>query len=175
MKKLWLLFKNLVFTVCIPGLVVFWIPLNWFERRARWPQVWSWPQWLGAAGFALGAVAFLHCQWLFFRRGEGTPAPFDPPRKFVRRGAYKWVRNPMYLAVFALVAAEAGFLQSWHIAVYWVCIVCAMHVFVVLYEENALRYRFGAMYEDYRREVPRWLPRKPRPLVVTVPPFDDRR
>ena len=108
-------------------------------------------------------------------RGQGTPAPFDPPRKFVRRGLYKWVRNPMYLAVFALVAGEAVFLGSWHIAVYLVCLLCALPVFVQLHEEEALRRNFGAMYEDYRREVPRWLPRKPRAPLQTVPPFSAPR
>ncbi len=175
MKKLWLLLKNLLFTLCVPGFVVGWVPLHWFERRPRWPEAWGAPEWLGAAFFVLGAVAFLHCQWLFFNRGEGTPAPIDPPRRFVRRGLYKWVRNPMYLAVFLLVGGEAAFLRSPHIAVYLVCLVCLIQVFVVLYEENSLRFRFGAMYEDYRRDVPRWLPRKPRPVLETVAPFDPPR
>jgi protein-S-isoprenylcysteine O-methyltransferase Ste14 len=174
MKTLWLLLKNLLFTVLVPGFVVGWVPLHWFERRARWPETWWWPHWLGAALFALGAALFLWCQGVFMIRGQGTPAPFDPPRKIMRRGPYKWVRNPMYLAVVTLVAAEAVFLQSWHIVVYLVCLACALHLMVVAYEEGALRMRFGAMYEDYRREVPRWLPRKPRPSLATVAPFETK-
>ena len=119
----------------------------------------------------LGALAFLHCQWLFATRGQGTPAPVDPPRKLVRRGLYKWVRNPMYLAVFTVLGGEMVFLRSGHIAVYLVGFACAVHVFVLLVEEEALRRRFGAMYEDYRREVPRWLPRKPKPPLETIAPF----
>ncbi|MEJ1973815.1 MAG: isoprenylcysteine carboxylmethyltransferase family protein [Lacunisphaera sp.] len=172
MKHAWLLIKNLLFTSCVLGLVVGWVPLHWFERHARWPEIWRWPQWTGAAFFFLGAVAFLHAQVLFATRGQGTPAPFDPPRRFVRRGLYKWVRNPMYLAVLAMVGAEGLFLHSGHVAVYFVCLACVIHLTVVLYEENALRFKFGAVYEDYRRDVPRWLPRQPRPTSVTAAPFE---
>lgn len=175
MKTLWLLLKNLLFTVIVLGFLVGWVPLNWFERHARWPEQWGPLQWLGLLVGLLGAATYLACQWLFFAKGQGTPAHFDPPRRFVRRGLYKWVRNPMYLAIIALVAAQALYFQSWHISVYLVCLVCLAHVFVVMYEENALRYRFGAMYEDYKREVPRWLPRKPRPPLQTVAPFEVKR
>lgn len=171
MKGFWLFLKNLLFTLLVPGFVVGWVPLNLFERHARWPQSWTQAQFAAGALFGLGTVVFLHCQWLFAVRGQGTPAPIDPPRKFVRRGLYQWVRNPMYLAVFTLVGAEALFLPSWHIAVYLVLLVCLVHVWVLMYEEEALRRQFGAMYEDYRREVPRWLPRKPRPPLQTVAPF----
>jgi protein-S-isoprenylcysteine O-methyltransferase Ste14 len=175
MKSLWLLFKNLLFTLCVPGAVVGWIPFHWFERHAHWIDPWLWAQWTGAALFAVGALAFLYCQWYFFARGQGTPAPIDPPKKMVRRGPYKWVRNPMYLAVLALVGSEALFFGSWHIGVYFICLACLLHLFVVAYEEDALRVRFGALYEDYKREVPRWVPRRPRPPVVTASPFPARR
>lgn len=175
MNTLWLLLKNLLFTLLVPGFVVGWVPLNWFERHPHWPEAWRWPQYAGATLAGLGAAAFLSCQWLFAVRGRGTPAPIDPPKKFVRRGLYQWVRNPMYLAAFAFVGGEALFLLSWHIAVYLVCLICAVHVLVQLWEEEALRRNFGAMYEDYRREVPRWLPRKPRPPLQTVAPFSAGR
>lgn len=173
MKSLWLLLKNVAFTVVVPGFVVWWVPLHWFERYPRWPRpdAWGWPQYVALLLAALGAAAFLSCQWLFAVRGQGTPAPIDPPKNFVRRGLYKWVRNPMYLAVFALVGAEALFLWSWHVAVYLVLLTCLIHIWVLMYEEEVLRRNFGAMYEDYRRDVPRWLPRKPRPPLETVAPF----
>ena len=77
----------------------------------------------------------------------------------------------MYLAVFSLVGAEALFLRSGHIAVYFVLLVCIIHVWVLAYEETVLRRNFGAIYEDYKRDVPRWLPRKPKPPLQTVAPF----
>ena len=171
MKPLWLFLKNAAFTLLVPGFIVVWVPLNLFERHAHLPAIWAGPQFAGAALFGLGALAFLSCQWLFAVKGQGTPAPIDPPKKFVRRGLYKWVRNPMYLAVFTLVGAEALFLMSWHIAVYLVLLACLIHTWVLAYEETVLRRSFGAIYEDYKRDVPRWLPRKPRPPLLTVPPF----
>jgi protein-S-isoprenylcysteine O-methyltransferase Ste14 len=171
MNAFTLFIKNLLFTLLVPGFVVWWVPLHWFERHPRWPDTWAWPQFAGASLFGIGVILFLVCQWLFAVRGQGTPAPIDPPKKFIRRGPYKWVRNPMYLAVFALVGAEALFLRSGHIAIYLVLLMCIIHVWILLFEEEVLRRNFGAMYEDYRREVPRWLPRKPRPPLQTVAPF----
>ncbi len=175
MKSLWLWFKNLLFTLLVPGFLAGWVPLRWFEHHAKWPETWSWQQMAGAGLFVAGGIVYLHCVWLFATRGQGTPAPFDPPRRLVWRGAYKWVRNPMDLGLLALVAGEALFLRSGHILVYLICLTCAVHLVVLLYEENALRRQFGAMYEDYKRAVPQWLPRRPRPILQTVAPFDIRR
>lgn len=171
MSHLWLFLKNLAFTILVPGFVVGWVPLHWFEKYPVWPVVWRWPQYAAGGLGLLGATVFLASQWLFATRGQGTPLPFDPPKKFVRRGPYKWVRNPMYLSVFALIGSLALFYWSWHITIYLVCLMCATHVLVQLWEEEVLRMNFGAMYEDYKRDVPRWLPRKPKPALQTVAPF----
>lgn len=173
--KAWLLLKNLLFTLLVPGFVVGWVPLRWFARYAHWPEQLTARHAAAGVVFAAGVAVFLHCQWLFFTRGQGTPAPMDPPKKFVRRGLYKWVRNPMYLGVLGMVAAEGIFLRSFDLLIYFICLACVIHLFVVLYEENSLRFRFGAMYEDYKRDVSRWLPRKPKPLLQTVAPFDQRK
>lgn len=175
MKHLWLLLKNLCYVLVVPGLVVWWLPLRMFERRAAWPADWGWMQGAGATLALPGAAGFLLCVYVLAVRGSGTPWFLDPPRKLTRRGPYRWVRNPMYLALFALVAGEALFFRSWHIGVYFVCLGCVLHLLVVLHEESALRFRHGAVYEDYKRDVPRWLPRRPRPVLETVPPFDPRR
>lgn len=175
MKQVWLFGRSLLYAALFLGLAIFWLPLRIFERRPRWPEAWHWHQYAGGLAVVLGAAVMAVCLWLFVTRGRGTPAPFDPPEKFVRRGPYQWVRNPMYLALLAVVGGEALFLWSGHILVYFVCLACALHLFVVVYEEEALRRQFGAMYEDYRREVPRWLPRKPRPTLHTVAPFETRR
>jgi protein-S-isoprenylcysteine O-methyltransferase Ste14 len=175
MKSLWLALKNLVYTLVVPGIFAGWIPLRLFERRPRWPEVLGFLQWAGVAVFLIGAAGFLASVVTLAVRGQGTPAFFDPPRKLTRRGPYKWVRNPMYLSLFALVGGEGLFLASGHIAVYWVVLVCSLHLVVALHEESALRLRFGAVYEDYKRDVPRWLPRKPRPVLETVAPFNSRR
>ena len=175
MKPFWLLVKNILYVLVVPGVIAGWLPLRLFERRAQWPDTWGWPQWCATPLGLIGVVVFLQGVWVLAVRGQGTPAFFDPPKKLTKRGPYKWVRNPMYLALFALVASEAIFFRSWHISVYFVCLVCVLHLLVVLHEERELRFRHGAIYEDYKREVPRWLPRRPRPVLETVPPFDVRR
>ncbi len=175
MKQAWLFGRSLLYAALFLGLTAFWLPLRVFERHPRWPLAWAWPQFAGAVLVAIGLVLTLACLWFFVTRGRGTPAPFDPPEKFVRRGPYKWVRNPMYLALLAAVGGEALVLWSGHILVYFVCIACFLHILVAVYEEDALRRQFGAMYEDYRREVPRWFPRKPKPMLQTVAPFELRR
>lgn len=170
-----LFLKNLLFTVLVPGFVAGWVPLRWFEEHPHWPESWRWFHVAGAGLLALGFATYLHCTWLFATKGRGTPAPFDPPQRLVRRGLYRWVRNPMYLGIFAIVGGEALFFWSVHIVIYWVCLICAVHLFVALYEESALGFHFGAMYEDYKRAVPRWWPRKPKPELTTVAPFEARR
>jgi protein-S-isoprenylcysteine O-methyltransferase Ste14 len=159
-----LLLKNLLFAVCIPGLVAGWIPWHYFAKDPAWPGgAWSWHHFLGFVVLATGLTILLHCLWLFATYGRGTPAPVDPPEKLVQRGAYRWVRNPMYLAVLAVVGGQALFYRSPDILVYWICLACCFQLFVQLHEEPALTREFGAMYEDYRRAVPRWLPAVPKP------------
>lgn len=158
-----LFFKNLLFTAFAAGFVAGWIPFRLFERYARLPVMWMWHHWLGTVLLLTGAAVFLLCVWLFGSYGRGTPAPIDAPQKLVQRGPYRWVRNPMYLAMLTIITGEAVFFLSWHLGVYLLLLACAFQLFVMLYEEPALSFNFGAMYEDYRRDVPRWLPRPPRP------------
>jgi len=170
-----LFLKNLLFILLVPGLIAGWVPFYWFERRAQWPEIWRWSHSLSAFGFALGALIYLYCVWLFATKGRGTPAPIAPTKHLVQRGLYAWVRNPMSWAIFLLVGSEALFFRSIDLTIYFVCLVCVVHLYIALYEESALGYKFGAMYEDYKRAVPRWLPRKPRPALETIAPFATRR
>jgi protein-S-isoprenylcysteine O-methyltransferase Ste14 len=166
----YLLFKNLVFLALAFGVFLFWLPLRVFERHARWPSESLEPHHYAALLTAFPALlAYLHCTWLFYSRGRGTPLLIDPPTKLVQRGLYRWVRNPMYLAVLTLVAAEGLFFRSGHILVYWACLLCLLHLTAVVHEERDLGFRFGAMYEDYKRAVPRWIPRRPRNLPAEFP------
>jgi protein-S-isoprenylcysteine O-methyltransferase Ste14 len=108
----------------------------------------------------LGGLLALWCVLAFGTVGRGTPAPFDPPRRLVVAGPYRWVRNPMYLgAVVALVGA-AVFYGSAALGAYAVVFLGLAHLFVVLWEEPALARTFGADYEAYRRRTGRWAPRR---------------
>ena len=111
---------------------------------------------LGASGAALA----LTCILTFVFIGRGTPAPFDPPRRLVRRGPYRLIRNPMYLGAGLALAGAALFYQSIPLLGYAAVFLTITHLFVVLYEEPALRRTFGRDYEAYCRRVGRWWPKR---------------
>ncbi len=117
----------------------------------------------GAAGWLLiaaGIALYFACAfWGFALRGKGTPLPIDPPKKLVVEGPYGLVRNPMYWSVTSVMLGEAAVFHSVALAELAVAFFAGVNVFVLLYEEPALRRKFGAEYEEYCRRVPRWLPR----------------
>ena len=108
---------------------------------------------------AAGAGVLLYCIRDFAVSGRGTLAPVDPPRKLVRAGLYRHVRNPMYLGVILVLVGEAVFFESRMLSFYATIVALSFHLFVVLYEEPTLRALFGEEYDAYRSEVPRWVPR----------------
>jgi len=114
---------------------------------------------LGWPLMGLGLGFYAWCAWDFATFGRGTPAPIDPPRVLVARGLYRTMRNPMYVGVCAVLLGEVLVSDSKPLLVFligtWIC----MYLFVLLYEEPALSRKFGMSYEDYRRRVPRWIPR----------------
>ncbi len=117
------------------------------------------PQVAGMVIGAVGAAVALWCIFTFATIGRGTPAPFDPPRRLVIRGPYRFVRNPMYIGAGLALASAALFYESLPLLGYAGLFLLATHVFVVLYEEPTLRRTFGQEYEAYCRQVGRWWPR----------------
>jgi protein-S-isoprenylcysteine O-methyltransferase Ste14 len=149
--------KTLAFTVLVPGSVAAIIPFLLVHGQLRFG-----PLGLATAGIlliALGAACYFRCAFDFVLTGRGTPAPIDPPRTLVARGPYRFVRNPMYIGVLSVLLGEAAALGSITLFCYAILVALLFHWFVVLYEEPALRARFGSAYDDYRAAVPRWLPR----------------
>ncbi len=98
----------------------------------------------------------------FALQGIGTPAPVFPTRHLVVKGFYRYVRNPMYVAVVSLILGQALLLGDIRLLAYAIFCWLAMHLFVLAYEEPTLRKSFGSEYEIFCAHVPRWLPR-PRP------------
>lgn len=115
---------------------------------------------VGAAGAALA----LTCILTFVFAGKGTPAPFDPPRRLVVQGPYRFVRNPMYFGAGLALAGAALFYQSIPLLGYAGGFLLITHLFVVLYEEPTLQRTFERDYEAYCRQVGRWWPGRPRRL-----------
>ncbi len=155
--------RTFLFTLFIPGTVVGLVPwLILWRTKGDEALALGLLSPFGLLLIATGVMAYLQCAIDFGRFGGGTPFPLDPPRQFVGGGLYRWVRNPMYVALAATLIGEAIAFASWWLALYAAFMIAVWHLFVVLHEEPDLRRRFGESYERYHRDVPRWLPRRPR-------------
>jgi protein-S-isoprenylcysteine O-methyltransferase Ste14 len=115
---------------------------------------------VGLILLAAGVVVLLHAFARFVVEGVGTPAPVAPTKRVVVGGLYRYVRNPMYLAVAATILGQALVLGRPILLLYDTAFCVAVAAFVRWYEEPSLRRRFGEQYEAYRRAVPAWWPRR---------------
>ena len=113
----------------------------------------------GIALIVLGLPGLIDSFARFAVQGLGTPAPIAPTENLVVSGLYRHVRNPIYVAVVAIVLGQAALFGDGRLLWYGALLWLAFHIFVVAYEEPTLRQTYGAEYEDYRGHVPRWIPR----------------
>ena len=149
---------SFVWLVLAPGTVcglVPWMITGWRSPggSASWVDVLGWL--LMLAGAAVLAHAFVAFAW----HGRGTPAPAAPTERLVVVGTYRYVRNPMYVAVLALVLGQVLLFASWGLFAYLVVLGITVSAFVITYEEPTLREAYGPAYEEFCANVPRWLPR----------------
>ena len=148
---------SLVFLLVAPGVVAGlfpWLLTDWSAH--------DWPiplRLLGAATIAVGLALLLPAFVRFAIDGRGTPAPVAPTERLVVTGAYRYVRNPMYLGVAALIVGQGLLLGQAVLLAYAAIFVLVVTGFVHSYEEPVLARTFGRQYETYRRAVPRWRPR----------------
>ncbi|HMG30149.1 MAG TPA: isoprenylcysteine carboxylmethyltransferase family protein [Jiangellaceae bacterium] len=162
---------SLAHFVLAPGVVVGvvpWLLTGWQSHDPAWAgalQLLGWA--MVAVGVAVIALSFVR----FVTEGMGTPAPVVPTRKLVVGGFYRYVRNPMYVAVVAAIAGQALVLSRVVLLAYAGVIWLTVAAFVHWYEEPALRRRFGTGYDEYRRAVPAWRPRL-HPWAPAVTPPD---
>lgn len=149
-----------VFLVIAPGVVAGLVPwwLTGWRTGASYPVP---VQVTGAVLAFAGAAALLGAFGQFALEGRGTPAPPAPTGQLVVRGLYRYVRNPMYLAVLAVITGQALLLGRPLLLGYAAVVAAAFIAFVYGYEQPALAQRYGAQYEAYRRAVPGWWPRLP--------------
>ena len=149
----------------LPGTVLFVVPaliLHFAAERSVWESVNSTDsEWFVVALIVAipGVVLAAWTNLLFIRFGNGTAAPWDPPRTFVVRGPYRHVRNPMISGVLFMLFAETILFQSIGLVVWTAVFFVGNSVYVPLVEERGLRKRFGADYGEYCRNVGRWIPR----------------
>jgi protein-S-isoprenylcysteine O-methyltransferase Ste14 len=111
------------------------------------------PLWL------IGALVVLACFWDFTFKGRGTPAPIDSPKELVITGFYRYVRNPIYVGVLLIFLGHFLWFGYLALLIYTVSAFIGVHIFVVWYEEQTLKKKFGTAYEEYLKRVPRWIPK----------------
>jgi protein-S-isoprenylcysteine O-methyltransferase Ste14 len=151
---------TVAFLIVAPGVVTGllpWLITGWRPGSVR-------PAALVVAGAVLttaGCLVLLQAFGRFVLEGAGTPAPPAPTERLVVGGLYRYVRNPMYLALQAIIVGQVLLLCRPVLLGYAVVVAAATAAFARWYEEPALTRRYGAQYEAYRREVPGWLPRRP--------------
>jgi protein-S-isoprenylcysteine O-methyltransferase Ste14 len=149
-----------IFLVVAPGVIAGLIP-SWLTGWTHGqPVSHLWPlRGVGIALIVIGAVVLLHAFARFVLEGIGTPAPIAPTERLVVGGLYRYVRNPMYLAVLAVIVGQALFFWQVVLLPYAVVVFVAVAAFVRGYEEPTLAEKYGDEYRTYQRDVPAWWPR----------------
>jgi len=154
------LLATAVFLCLAPGTVAGLIPW-WISRWQLQPSFFGLEplRWLGVLLIVLGLPVLLESFVRFAIEGLGTPAPILPTQHLVVRGFYRYVRNPMYVAVVSIILGQALLLGNADLLLYAALVWAAFHAFVLMYEEPKLRKTYGAEYEAYCAQVRRWVPR----------------
>jgi protein-S-isoprenylcysteine O-methyltransferase Ste14 len=156
---MFVLIRTLTYASLFIALVLVFVPaqvLTW-SGITRPAEIGA-PQVVGVLVALVGAVLALSCVFTFAGVGRGTPAPFDPPRRLVVQGPYRFVRNPMYVGATVALGGAALFYESPALLAYTGLFLVIAHWFVIWYEEPHLRRTFGEEYRAYCSRVPRWWP-----------------
>src|ERR671915_272612 len=151
-----------VFFVLAPGVVgglIPWLLTGGWQVREPLPYYWAPVRVLGGVLLVASLIALVRAFVRFVVEGFGTPAPVVAPERLVVGGVYRYVRNPMYVAVLAVIVGQSLLLGQLGLLLYAGVTWVAVAAFVRFYEEPTLTRRFGADYEAYRRAVPAWWPR----------------
>jgi protein-S-isoprenylcysteine O-methyltransferase Ste14 len=160
MRKMTAAAGTAVFLVIAPGVVAGLVP--WWLTGWRMGSASPVPvRVAGGVVIAVGAAVLIGAFAQFAVDGLGTPAPVAPTERLVVRGLYRYVRNPMYLAVLAVITGQALLLGRPILLLYAAIVGAASAAFVHWYEQPTLARRYGAQYDAYRQAVPGWWPRLP--------------
>lgn len=160
MSKTFAVLGSALFFVVAPftlaGLVPWWVT-QWEFRPAFFGV--DLTRILGGILIIAGAPGIVDLFARFALEGLGTPAPIAPPEKLVVTGLYRYVRNPIYIAVVAVIIGQALLFGDRRLLWYGALLWLFFHVWVVMIEEPTLKQTFGTEYERFRTNVPRWIPR----------------
>jgi len=140
--------------VIIPALIL------WISDQFQSYQFRIIPVVVGGVLILVGLYTIWITVSLFTDYGKGTPAPYAPPKILVIIGIYKHVRNPMMIGVWSVLCGEAILFFSFWVLIWFLIFFTASILFVTLWEEGDLESRFGESYREYKKKVPRWIPRR---------------
>ncbi|TVR14601.1 MAG: isoprenylcysteine carboxylmethyltransferase family protein [Balneolaceae bacterium] len=149
------LFRHLK-SLVLPLIVLVAVPWLLLENREPDLHLLMIP---GAVVLLIGLFIMGSTMRLFAHRGEGTLAPWDPPKKLLTNGLYAYVRNPMILGVLSVLFGEAMIFLSWRIAAWAALFFLINTLYFKFSEEPGLEKRFGEEYIEYKKNIPRWLPK----------------
>ena len=160
LRKVLAIVGSAIFLVIAPGFVAGVMPW-WISHWHVDPPFFGLPlfRFAGCILIALGVIGLLDSFIRFALQGVGTPAPVFPTRRLVVTGLYRYVRNPMYVAVVFTILGQALILGNVALLEYGGTFWLLFHLFVLAYEEPTLNATFGPEYETFRAAVPRWIPR----------------
>lgn len=151
--------RTLVYATLFIGFLLLYLPARLLNATGiHQPAHFAALEMTGLLIGTLGALIALSCVVTFISIGKGTPAPFDPPRRLVIRGPYRFLRNPMYLGAALALAGAALVYHSLALFAYAAAFLLCFHLFVLLYEEPHLRRTFGIDYAAYCARIHRWWP-----------------
>jgi protein-S-isoprenylcysteine O-methyltransferase Ste14 len=149
-----------VFFVLVPcvlaGVIPWWITRWVFREPFLGLEISRYP---GVLLILAGVPGLIHSFTQFAVKGLGTPAPIAPTQNLVVSGLYRYVRNPMYIAVVSVIFGQSLLFGDVRLLIYGALFWLGCHLFVISYEEPTLEQTFGAQYDSFRANVPRWIPR----------------
>ena len=159
MRRILAIVGSAIFLVVAPGIVAGYVPWRICRWHVEAPLLGiSLLRLVGVLLIAAGLTVLLDSFARFALQGLGTPAPIFPTRHLVVSGLFRYVRNPMYIAVVSLILGQGLFFGSILILEYGVAVFVGFYLFVLIYEEPTLLKSYGREYEEFCANVPRWIP-----------------
>jgi protein-S-isoprenylcysteine O-methyltransferase Ste14 len=159
MRRILAIVGSAIFLVVAPGIVAGYVPWRICRWHVEAPLLGiSSLRLVGVLLIAAGLTVLLDSFARFALQGLGTPAPIFPTRHLVVSGLFRYVRNPMYIAVVSLILGQGLFFGSILILEYGIAVFVGFYLFVLIYEEPTLLKSYGREYEEFCANVPRWIP-----------------
>lgn len=150
-----IIIKNII-SLALPVLVLLLVPY-WIEKNLSVAHYGF--LLIGMVFIIMGIIMMIHTITIFIKTGNGTLAPWSPTKKMVIKGLYRYVRNPMITGVIIILIGESLAFHSFKILIWALIFFVINNLFFVLYEEPDLERKFGDEYKNYKKNVPRWIPR----------------